>query len=104
MTAFCFTMMGFIVASLSILTLFADSGAVKQYRQSKYALTLVVHVGLTLIELAAVFLWALLSVLTAPSGTQLTWMILATAGCLGMTLFCCLPMLVLQFRAARAAP
>jgi len=100
---FCFTMMGFIVASLSILTLFAESEAVKQYRHSKYVCTLVVHVGITLFELGAVFLWALASVVRSPSSREIAWMVLAAAGCLGMTLFCCLPLLLLQLRAARAA-
>src|SRR5690606_28720798 len=98
-SAFCFTMMGFIVASLSILSLFSEARVVKRYREGPYVKVLVVHIGLTLVELGVVFIWALSLAFSQPDSVQIKWVVLGAAGCLGMTLMSCLPLLVLQYRA-----
>jgi hypothetical protein len=99
-TGFAFTMMGFLVASLMVLSLFSESRAMRQYRSSPYIKTLIVHVGLTLIELALIFVWGLSLEFTPPSAWQVKFLALASIGGLGMTLLCCFPILIVQYRAA----
>jgi hypothetical protein len=99
-TGFAFTMMGFLVAALMVLSLFSESRAVRRYRSGPYAKVLIVHVGLTLLELAIVFGLAFSLVLTPASAVQVKWVAIMAIGCLGMTLLCCLPILKVQYTAA----
>lgn len=99
-TGFTFTMMGFLVAALMVLSLFSDSRTVRRYRNGPYVKMLIIHIGLTLAELAVVFAWAMSLILTPPSVAQVKWVTLAGMGCLGMTLLCCFPILVVQYKAA----
>jgi hypothetical protein len=97
---FAFTMMGFLVTALTLLTLFGDSRAIRSYRARGNLTTLISQLGITMLELAATFSLALLSIARPPSAAVTEALIHLCVACLGMTLLCVAPVLVLQVRAS----